>query len=170
MTADTRIMGIVHDALRRDLRRAMQAVSTMPYPAERQRIALGDHLAWMMDFLHAHHTGEDQGLWPQVAERRAGATSVVDAMRADHARVAPLIDVCRSTAHAYSAEAGDDTRVALCAALQDLSDVLLPHLQREEEEMLPIAGAALTDAEWRALDHEYFIEAKSFTELGFEGQ
>ncbi len=30
--ADTRMMGIIHDALRRDLDRAVDALSTAPYP------------------------------------------------------------------------------------------------------------------------------------------
>ena len=25
----------------------------------------------MMEFLHAHHTGEDEGLWPLVRQQRA---------------------------------------------------------------------------------------------------
>jgi hypothetical protein len=67
--ADTRMMGIVHAALRRDLLRARKVVSAKPYPVGRQRRALGEHVVWMMDFLHAHHTSEDIGLWPLVRER-----------------------------------------------------------------------------------------------------
>ena len=62
--ADTRMMGIVHDALRRDLRRTRDALAGTPPAARRGAIAA--HLGWLMDFLHAHHTGEDDGLYPLV--------------------------------------------------------------------------------------------------------
>jgi hypothetical protein len=39
-------------------------------------------VVWMMEFLHGHHTGEDEGLWPPVRERdpAAGAEVVVHAV------------------------------------------------------------------------------------------
>ena len=46
---DTRMMAIVHGALRRDLLRTRAAVTTEPYPHGRQRRALGEHLVWTMD-------------------------------------------------------------------------------------------------------------------------
>lgn len=39
--ADTRMMGIVHGALRRDLLRTHDALTAEPYPRGRQRQALG---------------------------------------------------------------------------------------------------------------------------------
>ena len=60
--ADTRMMGIVHDALRRDLARARAALAGPVAPEQRR--ALAAHVGWMMDFLHEHHRGEDAGLYP----------------------------------------------------------------------------------------------------------
>jgi hypothetical protein len=71
--ADTRMMGIVHGALRRDLLRTHDALTAEPYPQGRQRQALGEHVVWMMEFLHAHHTGEDEGLWPLVRQQNPAA-------------------------------------------------------------------------------------------------
>ena len=67
--ADTRMMGIVHESLKRDLRRVRQVLHEAPVPRGRQRVALGRHVIWMLDFLHAHHSGEDAGLWPLVLRR-----------------------------------------------------------------------------------------------------
>jgi hypothetical protein len=93
--ADTRLMGIVHDALRRDLQRSTTALSTMPSAtepfADARRVAIAAHLQWMMAFLHAHHDGEDQGLWPLVRTRNPAAGAMLDAMDADHARIRPHI-------------------------------------------------------------------------------
>ncbi len=81
--ADTRMMGIVHGALRRDLLRIQAAVTTEPYPHGRQRRALGEHVVWMMDFLHAHHSSEDEGLWPLVRERNPAAGALLDSLEAE---------------------------------------------------------------------------------------
>ncbi|MGZ8821216.1 MAG: hemerythrin domain-containing protein, partial [Aeromicrobium sp.] len=64
--ADTRMMGIVHSALRRDLSRAADALSRQPVPGDSQREAIAQHLQWMMHFLHVHHSGEDAWLWPTM--------------------------------------------------------------------------------------------------------
>ena len=83
--ADTTMMGIVHDALRRDLGRATAAMSSEPSPPDRQRVAIAVHVRWLMDFLHSHHVGEDQGLWPLVRAHNPQAGDMLDQMDADHA-------------------------------------------------------------------------------------
>ncbi len=167
--ADTRMMGIVHDALRRDLGRAIDVLSTAPYPERAQRVAIGNHVGWMMGFLDAHHRGEDAGLWPLVRSRSPQATSVLDDMEADHLRVVPLVEACHTAAHTYGSETSDETRVALLDALRHLCEVLVPHLEREEHETMPLVSVTVTAAEWRALDQEYFIKPKTLPQLGFEG-
>ena len=167
--ADTRIMGIVHDALRRDLGRATKTLSTGPYPESAQRAALGEHVGWMMTFLHAHHAGEDAAVWPLVREREPRAAPLLDAMEADHARVAPFVEACDAAARDYAGGASDGARVALLSALERLSEALLPHLRREEDEAMPLVSLVITAAELRAIDQQYFIKPKSLTQLGFEG-
>ncbi|HEX6421749.1 MAG TPA: hemerythrin domain-containing protein [Acidimicrobiales bacterium] len=166
--ADTRIMGIVHEALRRDLGRAIGALAASPGPGAERRAAIAGHLAWMMGFLDAHHRGEDAGLWPLVRRREPGSGPLLDAMAADHARIAPCIDACRTAARDLGAGAAGSVSAAL-GALERLRDVLLPHLRREEDEVLPLVSVALTAGEWRAVDHEQFVAPKSLAELGFEG-
>lgn len=63
--ADTRIMGIVHDALRRDLRRTREALSRQPYPRGSQKAAIAGHVEWMMR--HLHRSEGDQTLTPRHA-------------------------------------------------------------------------------------------------------
>ena len=48
--ADTRIMTIVHNGLRRDLERVHTALSEWPYPDPIQRVAIVDHLTWVIRF------------------------------------------------------------------------------------------------------------------------
>ncbi len=164
--ADTRMMGVVHDALRRDLQRAIAALSTSPHPADAQRVAIASHLAWMMAFLHAHHHGEDAGLWPLVRQRAAHASSMLDDLQADHARLAPLVTRVGETASAYGEQPSAAARTAARAAVQRRAQARLP---REEDEAMPVVSLAITAAEWHAIDHQFFVQPKSLAQLGFEG-
>ena len=166
---DTRMMGIVHDALRRDLARAIAALAAPSHPHAARRVAIAEHVQWMMGFLHAHHHGEDAGLWPLVRERDPRAAPLLDVMEADHALVDPLVDACTTAARRYADGASDEARRTLLASLSDLAELLLPHLQREEDEVMPLVSIAITPDEWHAVDRRYYLAAKSLAELGFEG-
>lgn len=167
--ADTRIMGIVHQALRRDLERARTALTAADPPADGTREAIARHVRWMMTFLHHHHAAEDDGLYPLVRARSLEAAALLDQMHADHERIQPAIGGVEAAAAAYLE--GDDgaARIRLVVALDDLEASLLPHLLSEEDEMMPVVSATLTEDEWRRWDREYNLEPKSMAELGFEG-
>lgn len=167
--ADTRMMGIVHGALRRDLLRTREVLTSEPYPERRQRRAIGDHVVWMMEFLHAHHIGEDAGLWPVVRARNPAAGALLDSLEADHQRISPAVGALTSAARAYTATPADGLRTELISALDALSLVLFPHLDREVEEGMPVVSASITQAEWAAYDRKYNIKPKSLAQLGMEG-
>src|SRR3954452_5879185 len=167
--ADTRMMAIVHGALQRDLLRARQVASAPPYPEGRQRQGLGRHVVWLMDFLHAHHTAEDEGLWPAVRAKNPAAGPLLDSLDADHQRIVPAADVLRSAAGRYAESSEEGARADLVAALDDLALVLFPHLDREVAEAMPVVSATLTNEESQAIEQEYNIKHKSLAQLGFEG-
>ena len=167
--ADTRMMGIVHAALQRDLRRAREVLGAGPPPEGRQRTALGEHVLWMMEFLHGHHSGEDAGLWPLVRARNPAAGPLLDSMEADHARIAPAAAAVTMAAREYGSTSSDGPRALLVDALDRLIEVLFPHLDREVAEAMPVVSATITDREWDAVEQEYFVKNKSMRELGAEG-
>jgi hemerythrin-like domain-containing protein len=167
--ADTTMMGVVHDALRRDLARLQTVLSATPPPDDDRRLGLADHTDWMMDFLHHHHQGEDDGLWPLVRSRNPQAGELLDAMEADHARVAPGVDRVRTAAQRYREEASDDARVEMLTALSTLAEPLLPHLRREEDEAMPVVSATISHAEWRAWEQKHNVKGKSLGTLAAEG-
>jgi Hemerythrin HHE cation binding domain len=167
--ADTRMMGIVHGALRRDLLRTRDALTSEPYPQGRQRRALGEHVVWMMEFLHAHHTSEDEGLWPLVRRRNPAAGALLDSLEAEHRRISPAAAALTSAGQRYAATTADEPRAELADALDALADVLFPHLDREVEEAMPMVSASITRGEWHAVEQKYNIKPKSLAQLGMEG-
>lgn len=164
--ADTSMMRIVHNALRRDLQRAHGALTRDPPPEERQRHAIVEHLRWLLAFLEAHHRSEDLGLYPVVRERDPGAVALLDDMARDHEAVAGAIVDLERAAATYDTSGAPE---ALVAAIDALSDVLLPHLQREEDEVMPLVSRVVTDAEWIAIEQAHNLDGKSMAELGREG-
>ncbi len=167
--ADTRMMGIVHGALRRDLLRTRAALTAEPFPRGRQRRALGGHVVWMMEFLHAHHTSEDGGLWPLVRRRNPAAGELLDSLEAEHRLIAPAAAAVTTAGDRYAATSADEPRAELVAAIDELAAVLFPHLDREVEEVMPVVSASITNADWHAVEQEYNIKPKSLAQLGMEG-
>lgn len=167
--ADTRMMGIVHAALKRDLDRTRDVIGSASPPQGAQREALGRHVVWMMHFLHAHHTGEDVGLWPLVRERNPAAAELLDSLEADHARISPAADAVETKGAAYADSTAAGARADLVAALDALVEVLVPHLDREVADAMPVVSASITNREWDAIEQEHNIKPKSTRELAMEG-
>ena len=167
--ADTRMMGIVHGALRRDLLRTSDALTSEPYPRGRQRRALGEHIVRLMDFLHAHHAGEDAGLWPLVRARNPAAGALLDSLEAEHRQIGPASAALTAAGANYAGTLADEPRAELVTALDALTAVLFPHLDREVAEAMPVVSASITHAEWHAVEQEHNIKPKSLTQLGIEG-
>ena len=165
------MMGVVHAALRRDLERVRLAICVdraAPRPATPAG-ALGEHVVWLMDFLHAHHEGEDRGLWPLVRDRNPAAAAAVGL-----AGVGP----CASRPAGHRTEHGRASvrrvqrrrgrRVALVESIDALAVVLFPHLDREVDEAMPVVSAAITRAEWDEIEQTYYVKPKSLGQLGME--
>jgi len=168
--ADTAMMGIVHDALRRDLRRLQAALSTTPPPQRRRPLA--EHAAWMMRFLHAHHAGEDAGLYPLVraaAPANGEVSRLLAAMDAEHHAIHPAMDQVLAHAQEWDRAGSDAERLALAAALDELASTLLPHLDREEAEAMPLVSRTLTHRQWSEWDQQYNVAPKSLPTLAEEG-
>jgi hypothetical protein len=165
--ADVRDMGIVHSALRRDLRRTAMVLESEASISDERRRALAEHALFMMHFLHVHHSGEDDHLWPAIRSRNPDAAALLDQMDADHRRIAPAITGLEGAARAYAADAAARDRFA--DAVATIAEITLPHLRREELDMMPVVAATLTDAEYSDIIQRAVVKPKSFIELGREG-
>ena len=165
--ADTTMMGVVHDALRRDLARTETALAGTPPPDDARRAALAEHVQWMMTFLHHHHRTEDEGLWPLVRSRNPDGAALLDNMQAQHAAVLGAMHQVEAAAARYASD--DGARGQLQDALSQLCAVLLPHLRQEEDQAMPLVSASITDADWRRWDQSNNVKGKSLRQLGEEG-
>ncbi|MFF2114982.1 hemerythrin domain-containing protein [Rhodococcus koreensis] len=165
--ADTRVMVILHDALRRDLARTRRVLTAPGPPADTRRVAIAEHVIWMMEYLRFHHHAEDEFLWPLIRRLNPGAGALLDRMDADHARITPEIDRLITAAGTYRADDSAEAREAVVAALDGLEGALLPHLRREEDEMMPVVSRTITRRQWDDWGHD-IVKNKPKVELARE--
>ena len=139
--------------IRRDLetveRLAAEVVDGMPagdVRAELEELKTAGPL-WMLKtgclrycrFVHLHHRLEDTALFPLLREADADVGPVVDRLEADHRRVHDLLNEVEAAAGALGEQADAEARQRVAAALAQLGEHLLEHLEFEERE----AGPAL---------------------------
>jgi len=158
---------IIHDALRRDLDR-LEVVLQSPSTDER-RTALCDHATWVLDVLHHHHVGEDEGVWPRVLAKRPDLQPIVDEMEAEHETLAAASDGLRAAASAYRQSGSEENRAAMAAAVTQMKEATLPHLEHEERETMPLVLDTLDDADWAYLEKNHFRKGMSFSTTGLYG-
>ncbi|WP_168220903.1 hemerythrin domain-containing protein [Actinomadura sp. WMMA1423] len=151
-TAWHTLLYAAHHAFRRDLDRLAAAAAAGKGQASHVRAGWEN----LKEQIRLHQELEDGWLWPRVERAVRGhraERAVLEELRSDHARLAPLIarvDAAMGDTGAGDAGAGGDLR----AAVRELSEALERHLRHEEASALPLARSVLAEAEWVALAAE----------------
>jgi hemerythrin-like domain-containing protein len=65
-----------------------------------------------------------------------------------------------AAAQRYCSAPDDAARQELIQALDALTDVLLPHLDREVAEAMPVASQTLTEQDWKAWNKQANVKGK----------
>lgn len=107
-----------------------------------------------LDFfaLHLHHETEDTVLWDRLVARDPGCALHVDQMREQHISVAAQLAQIEPQLAPWVATADPALRDALAGDIEALRDTLFVHLGREEDDIMPVAGAVLSQQEWDELE------------------
>jgi hypothetical protein len=143
---DVSVMLAIHQALRRDLERLGRIVAKPDSdPARLLRAAAG----WgqFKTFLVAHHTAEDQTLWPPLRAAVAGnpdQVALADALEEEHSVLEPLL----AAIDAATADPGDGRKL-LGDVIDELITKLSAHLAHEESDGFALMDAALTTEQWQ---------------------
>jgi hemerythrin-like domain-containing protein len=153
--ADIRDMLVVHQAFRDAYERAPGLVRTVaPGDAARAKI-VADHLQLIEQFLHLHHKGEDELLWPKLVERApAELTPTLELLEAQHSEIDLLLTESSSLLAAWRTDANAADGDKLADSLSRLGTRLGEHLAIEEKDILPQVDQYMTAKEWHQLgDH-----------------
>ena len=147
----------VHEHLRSELRQILAAVDQVAAGAAdpestrslinamtmRQNFwTLGSFCASYCRTLTLHHGIEDAAMFPGLVAREPAILAVTERLSAEHEVIHEVLVSLDETLVAL-VDGGSDVS-AVRAEAQSLSDLLLPHLEYEEEQLLPVIGR-LTD-------------------------
>lgn len=113
---------------------------------------VGIYAKLYFDALHLHHETEDLMLWDRLTARDPACVAHVDQMKAQHADVASRLAHLEPQLAPWVASAEPRLRDAFAGEIEDLRDRLFAHLGQEEDDIMPVAGAVLSQAEWDELE------------------
>ena len=147
---DTREMVLIHRVIRREFGQPPRLIRAAPNDRARSK-ATGAHAREMLHFLHTHHTGEDQLLFPLLRERAALDPELMDRMDAQHAQVNDAVAAVGAELPAWTASADAAAGERMAALVDAAMPALIDHLAEEEQKLLPIVSVTLTQSEWDAL-------------------
>jgi hemerythrin-like domain-containing protein len=140
----------VHGVFRDTLGEAPELVDGVA-PGDSERLALvANYYDNILSFLEAHHDGEEEIVFPALRERCPDQQALLDRLDAEHKEAIALMEKAQGSLAAW---AGGDTAAgdALAKDLEALRMQLEPHLDREENEALPLCAENLSVEEWGAL-------------------
>lgn len=152
---DTRDMVVVHDSIRRQFGQAPALVRGI-VPGDTGRAAVvADHLDLLGALLHHHHVGEDRLLWPVLQPRvPADVAATVERMERQHDGIAEAQATVSAAVAGWRAAAGEHEREKVATTWETLLARITEHLAAEEQHILPLAAAHMTQQEWQRLGEE----------------
>lgn len=114
--------------------------------------AMVDYIAQVPEKLH--HPKEDHYLFPLLRARSPQAAALIDTLEQQHAEGCRMtVELLRALIHYQSTGAAGFA--AFDALVQRYLDFSWHHLNQEEAELMPLARAALREADWVAIDAEF---------------
>jgi hemerythrin-like domain-containing protein len=151
-------MALIHSLIRRGFEQAREAVLAPGAPARADAVA--EYVGFHLDGLEAHHSSEDELLWPVLYERASMSGAQVRRMEEQHAGLHEALDTTRRELAAWEAAPTAERSGALASALGAVVDRLSEHLTEEERDVVPLIAAHITQAEW---DHLGKVAFSKFT-------
>ncbi|SEP13920.1 hemerythrin domain-containing protein [Amycolatopsis saalfeldensis] len=147
---DTHEMVLIHRVIRREFGRLPRLFRAAAGDRARAKV-VGAHAREMLQFLHTHHTGEDELLFPLLRERAELDPELMSRMDAQHEQINDAVTAVGAELPAWTASADAAAGERMAALVDAAMPVLIEHLAEEEQELLPIVSATLTQKEWDAL-------------------
>jgi hypothetical protein len=144
-------MRIVHATFRRAFDESAQLVRAASTPSPDRVTFLAHHIDFGISMLHTHHESEDLLLYPLLVERAPEQMQMLTDAGEQHRQVASALDAVTTACVTWRQNPSAATGEALAAALESLNEVLQPHLDDEEQKVVPLAAVTVTQEEWDAV-------------------
>lgn len=148
---EVRDMRIIHETFRRAYEESAALVRANPTPSPARVTFLADHIDFGLTMLHHHHEGEDEILYPLLVERVPDHATRTEQIDHEHQAVKETIDAAQTACARWRTAPSTVTGEALANSLDEVNAALLPHLDNEEREVVPLAAVTVTQKEWDSL-------------------
>jgi hemerythrin-like domain-containing protein len=145
---EVRDMAIVHRTFRNVYEEAARLVRAAPTPSPERVTFLADHIDFGIAALHHHHEGEDELLYPRLIERVPEQAPMTEQVEHEHLLIKTALDEASAACTAWRQRPSAGTGDALAASLDHLNEVVQPHLDDEEQKVVPLAAVSFTQQEW----------------------
>src|SRR3954467_12394780 len=148
---EVRDMRIVHLAFRNAYDEAARLLRAGPTPSPDRVEFFADHVDFAIALLHGHHESEDELLYPKLLERVPAQVATTQEVAKEHLAVGSALDDTSTACASWRGNPSAESCEALAASLDNLNSVLQPHLDDEEQKVVPLAAVTLTQEEWDAV-------------------
>ena len=146
LASDPWEMALIHRLIRRGFEQAREFVLA-PGAAARAG-AVAEYVEFHLDGLQAHHSSEDELIWPVLHERATLSDALIRCMEEQHAGLHDAIETTRHELHAWVVTPTETGSESLAMALNTLADRLAEHLAEEERDIVPLIATHITQSEW----------------------
>ncbi len=144
-------MAIIHRTFRRYYDEAARLVRAAREPSSARVTFLADHIDFGLAWLHFHHESEDELLYPKLIERVPDQAAIAEQTKLQHQEIGTALEVASESCKAWQEGPSAETAEALARALDQLNLVVQPHLDEEEQKVVPLAALTLTKKERDAI-------------------
>ena len=149
-TTETSDMIAVHRALTGSLDAAPTLVDDAADRPDRVEV-ISSFYENVLEFLHVHHEGEDELIYPLLEARCPDHMAVLQRVDDQHKLLVEPMDVGTAAIAAWRAEPSEKNGHAVVETMATIDETLRPHLAQEEEIVLPIASTWMSPEEWALL-------------------
>jgi len=148
---NVRDMAIIHRLFRQAYEESAGLVRAAPTPSAGRVTFLADHIDLALAGLHIHHEDEDALLYPKLIERAPDQAEMTEQVEHEHQLITTALNAASAACATWRERPSDETGEALAAALDHLNEIVQPHLDDEEQKVVPLAAVTLTQQEWDAM-------------------
>jgi len=166
MNEAIRILRDEHRSLSAVLHGLQELARTAQDPKLRPNFAVFRAMIYYIDAFpeRLHHPKEDDVLFPRILERAPAAAALVQELRREHEKGATLIRELEQALVAFEATwpfGADRFEEAVKAYAQ----FHWSHMRKEEQALLPLAEAALTGEDWKAIGSAFAANEDQIADL-----
>ena len=144
---DVSDMYAVHKALLGAMDAAPESVAKAGFDTGRVE-ATGSFYENVIEFLHVHHSGEDELIYPVLEQRCAESRPELKRIDDQHKLLYGPIDAGRTAVATWRAAPTTANAQAVIDSIASIAETLRPHLAEEETVVLPLATKWISPEEW----------------------